>query len=64
MGHAKLGTTEMYLNAIGEEQKTIASQMWSWVFCRRAPKGRRFFWLDTLACFDKLYKLLTTSQTS
>jgi hypothetical protein len=29
MGHAKLETTKMYLNAIGEEQKTIASQMWS-----------------------------------
>ncbi len=29
MGHSKLETTEMYLNAIGEEQKIIASQMWS-----------------------------------
>ena len=27
-GHAKLETTEMYLNAIGDEQKAIAEQIW------------------------------------
>ena len=28
MGHAKLETTEMYLNPTGDEQRTIAEQMW------------------------------------
>ncbi len=28
MGHAKLETTAIYLNAVGEEQHTIAAQMW------------------------------------
>lgn len=28
MVHSKLETTEMYLNAIDDEQKIIAAQMW------------------------------------
>jgi site-specific recombinase XerD len=29
MGHAKLETTAIYANAIGEEQQSIAARMWS-----------------------------------
>jgi integrase/recombinase XerD len=29
MGHAKMETTAMYCNAVGEEQQTIAARMWA-----------------------------------
>ncbi len=29
MGHAKLETTAIYTNAVGEEQRAIAARMWS-----------------------------------
>jgi hypothetical protein len=29
MGHAKLETTAIYGNAVGEEQQTIAARMWT-----------------------------------
>jgi hypothetical protein len=29
MGHAKMETTAIYCNAVGEEQQTIAARMWT-----------------------------------
>jgi hypothetical protein len=29
MGHAKLETTAIYCNAVGEEQQTLAARMWT-----------------------------------
>jgi len=29
MGHAKMETTAIYCNAVGEEQQTLAARMWT-----------------------------------